>query len=76
MRVFVTGATGALRRHLVPALVAAGHKVTATMRTASKLAQLEAAGAEAVVVDGLDREAVVAAVLAAASSSAGDSSPS
>jgi len=66
MRVFVTGATGALGRHLVPGLVAAGHEVTATTRTPGKVAQLRAAGAEPVVVDGLDREAVIAAVRAAA----------
>ena len=66
MRIFVTGATGALGRHLVPGLVAAGHEVTATTRTPGKVAQLRAAGAEPVVLDGLDREAVIAAVLAAA----------
>jgi 2-alkyl-3-oxoalkanoate reductase len=66
MRVFATGATGALGRHLVPGLVAAGHEVTATTRTPGKVAQLRAAGAEPVVVDGLDREAVIAAVRAAA----------
>jgi len=66
MRVFVTGATGALGRHLVPGLVAAGHEVTATTRTPGKMARLREAGAEPVVVDGLDREAVIAAVLAAA----------
>jgi nucleoside-diphosphate-sugar epimerase len=66
MRVFVTGATGALGRHLVPGLVAAGHQVTATTRTPGKVAQLRQAGAEPVVLDGLDREAVIAAVLAAA----------
>ena len=66
MRVFVTGATGALGQHLVPLLVAAGHEVTATTRTPGKVAQLRAAGAEPVVVDGLDREAVIAAVRAAA----------
>jgi nucleoside-diphosphate-sugar epimerase len=65
MRVFVAGATGALGRHLVPMLIAAGHEVTATTRTPSKLAQLREAGAEPVVVDGLDREAVIAAVRAA-----------
>jgi 2-alkyl-3-oxoalkanoate reductase len=65
MRVFVAGATGALGRHLVPGLVAAGHEVTATTRTPGKVAQLREAGAEPVVVDGLDREAVVAAVRAA-----------
>jgi len=66
MRVFVTGATGALGRHLVPGLVAAGHEVTATTRTPGKVAQLREAGAEPVIVDGLDREAVTTAVLAAA----------
>lgn len=66
MRVFVTGATGALGRHLVPALVEAGHEVTATTRTPSKAGRLREAGAEPAVVDGLDREAVIAAVRAAA----------
>jgi nucleoside-diphosphate-sugar epimerase len=65
MRVFVTGATGALGRHLVPGLVAAGHEVTATTRSAAKTGRLRTAGAEPVVVDGLDREAVIAAVRAA-----------
>jgi len=66
MRVFVTGATGALGRHLVPGLVAAGHEVTATTRTPGKTGQLRQAGAVPVVLDGLDREAVIEAVLAAA----------
>ncbi len=66
MRVFVTGATGALGRHLVPGLVAAGHEVTASTRSAAKTGQLREAGAEAVILDGLDREAVITAVRAAA----------
>jgi nucleoside-diphosphate-sugar epimerase len=66
MRVFVTGATGALGQHLVPGLVTAGHEVTATTRTPGKVAQLRASGAEPVVVDGLDREAVIAALRTAA----------
>src|SRR5215471_11302130 len=66
MRVFVTGATGALGRHLVPGLVAAGHQVTATTRTPGKAGQLRGAGAEPVILDGLDRGAVIAAVRAAA----------
>ena len=66
MRVFITGATGAMGRHLVPGLVTAGHQVTATTRTPGKIAQLREAGAEPVLVDGLDREAVIAAVRAAA----------
>jgi 2-alkyl-3-oxoalkanoate reductase len=66
MRIFVTGATGVLGRHLLPGLVTAGHEVTATTRTPGKVAQLREAGAEPVVLDGLDREAVIAAVRAAA----------
>jgi 2-alkyl-3-oxoalkanoate reductase len=50
--------------YLIPALVAAGHRVTATTRTPGKVAQLREAGAEPVVVDGLDLEAVIAAVRA------------
>jgi nucleoside-diphosphate-sugar epimerase len=65
MRVFVTGATGALGQHLVPGLVAAGHEVTATTRTQGKTGQLRAAGAVPVVVNGLDRAGVIAAVRAA-----------
>jgi 2-alkyl-3-oxoalkanoate reductase len=66
MRVFVTGATGAVGGHLVPALVAAGHEVTASTRTPGKTGALRAAGAAPVVLDGLDRAAVIAAVRAAA----------
>jgi len=66
MRVFVTGATGALGRHLVPGLIAAGHEVTATTRTPGKVAQLREAGAVPVILDGLDSEAVIEAVRAAA----------
>ncbi|TDB88160.1 NAD(P)-dependent oxidoreductase [Actinomadura sp. KC216] len=65
MRIFLTGATGALGRHLVPMLVEAGHDVTATTRSAGKTGQLRAAGAEPVIVDGLDREGVIEAVAAA-----------
>jgi nucleoside-diphosphate-sugar epimerase len=65
MRVFVTGATGALGQHLVPQLIDAGHQVTATTRTPAKVDALRVAGAEPVVVDGLDRDAVIAAVAAA-----------
>lgn len=49
MRVFVTGATGTLGRHLVPRLIAAGHEVTATTRTPGKAGQLREAGVVPVV---------------------------
>lgn len=66
MRVFVAGATGAIGRALVPALVAAGHQVTASTRSPGKAARLRADGAAPVVVDGLDEAQVIAAVTAAA----------
>jgi len=43
--VFVTGATGVLGRRVVPALVAAGHQVTAVARSEAKAADVRAAGA-------------------------------
>jgi 2-alkyl-3-oxoalkanoate reductase len=62
MRVLVAGATGVVGRQLVPQLIAAGHQVTATTRSAEKVAGLRAAGADAAVVDGLDAVAVGEAV--------------
>lgn len=66
MRVFVAGGTGAIGRHLIPALIADGHQVSASTRSAGKSAGLAAAGAVPVVMDGLDRDAVLAAVQKAA----------
>jgi nucleoside-diphosphate-sugar epimerase len=62
MRVFVAGGTGALGRRLLPQLVARGHEVTATTRSAGKAGELQALGARPVVVDGLDGVAVGRAV--------------
>ena len=59
MRIFVAGATGALGRRLVPLLVAGGHQVTAMTRSPAKADGLRAAGAEPVVADALDRDAVL-----------------
>ncbi len=65
MRIFLAGATGALGTQLSPRLVANGHDVTGTTRSAAKADALRAAGAEPVVLDALDRDAVIAAVAAA-----------
>ena len=65
MRVFVAGATGAIGQYLVPSLIAAGHEVTGTTRSASRASQLQNAGAIPAIVDGLDRQAVLSAVKAA-----------
>ena len=65
MRVFVAGATGVIGQYLVPSLVTAGHEVTGTTRSTAKAAALHAAGATPVIVDGLDRRAVLDAVKAA-----------
>jgi uncharacterized protein YbjT (DUF2867 family) len=44
MRVFVTGGTGAIRGHTVPALVAAGHEATAMARSDTKAQALRSHG--------------------------------
>jgi nucleoside-diphosphate-sugar epimerase len=65
MKVFVTGATGAIGSRLVPQLVERGHEVIGTSRSTDKDDRLRAQGAEPVVLDVLDRKAVREAVLAA-----------
>ena len=62
MRVFVAGATGALGSRLVPQLLERGHEVIGTSRSPEKADRLAELGAEAVVLDLLDREAVLEAV--------------
>lgn len=62
MRVFVAGAAGAIGMRLVPLLIAHGHKVTATTRSAGKADRLRSLGANPIVVDGLDAAAVGEAV--------------
>jgi nucleoside-diphosphate-sugar epimerase len=62
MRIFVAGATGAIGQRLVPMLVRDGHPVVAMTRSPGKADSIRAAGAEPSVADGLDRDAVIAAV--------------
>ncbi|MBA3350456.1 MAG: NAD(P)H-binding protein [Actinobacteria bacterium] len=65
MRVFLAGATGAIGRRLVPLLTANGHEVIGTTRSPDKGESLRRLGAEPVVMDGLDRGAVLQAVTGA-----------
>lgn len=60
MKVFVTGATGAVGRFVVPRL-AARHEVTALARTPEKATTLAAAGAKAAEVSIFDPEELAAA---------------
>jgi len=61
-RIFVAGASGAIGRPLVAMLVAAGHRVTGTSRSAAGAATITAAGADGVIVDVLDAVAVLDAM--------------
>jgi nucleoside-diphosphate-sugar epimerase len=62
VKIFLAGATGAIGRRLVPLLVSGGHQVIGATRTKGKVDGLRAAGAEPVVVDALDRDAVMQAI--------------
>ena len=62
MKVFVAGATGAIGRPLVSALVAARHAVVGMTSSERGLKVLQTYGADGVVVDAFDAEAVNAAI--------------
>ncbi len=62
MKIFLAGATGAIGSALIPQLTAAGHSVVGTTRSEAKAQRLRDRGAEPVVLDALDRDAVLAAV--------------
>jgi nucleoside-diphosphate-sugar epimerase len=63
MRVFVTGASGAIGSRLVPKLIDAGHEVVGTHHSDASAELLRTLGATPVKVDLLDPAAVRAAVL-------------
>ena len=65
MRIFLAGASGAVGRPLVRALVAGGHEVTGMTRREPAAAEIRAAGAEAAVCDAFDPPALDRAVAAA-----------
>ena len=60
MRVLLAGASGTLGRALVPQLLAAGHEVLGITRSKASAERLRARGADAVVADVLDRDALLA----------------
>jgi len=65
MRIFLAGASGAIGRRLTPLLIAAGHTVTGTTRSADRAEELTARGVQAVVVDVFDADALRDALVAA-----------
>jgi nucleoside-diphosphate-sugar epimerase len=62
MRIFLAGGSGAIGRQLIPLLIAGGHRVVATTRRPGRQSQIAALGAEPVLLDALDRDAVFAAL--------------
>ena len=62
MKVIVAGATGVAGAGVVPALVAAGHDVTAAIRSPAKTQMVSSWGATPVNVDLFDRPAVLGVV--------------
>lgn len=64
-RIFLAGAAGVIGRRLTPLLAEKGHLVWGTTRSAPKAAELRAVGANAVIVDVFDPEALTAAMLEA-----------
>lgn len=64
MRVFVTGASGAIGRRLVPQLIEAGHEVVGAHHSPATSEVVRALGARPVQLDLLERTAVREAVVA------------
>jgi nucleoside-diphosphate-sugar epimerase len=62
MRVFVAGATGAIGSPLMSALIAAGHEAIGMTSTERGLSTLKELGADGVIANALDAQAVTAAL--------------
>jgi nucleoside-diphosphate-sugar epimerase len=58
MRVFVAGASGAVGRELVPALISAGHAVAGLTRSPERAKAIKGAGALPIVADVFDAPAI------------------
>jgi nucleoside-diphosphate-sugar epimerase len=63
-RIFLAGASGAVGQRLIPQLLAAGHEVMGTTRSAEKAEKLLALGVEPFVVDVFNAEALSRAMIA------------
>ncbi len=63
MKIFLAGGTGVVGTRALPALVAAGHEVTAEARTDAKADLVRSLGGAPVTVDLFDAHAVAAAVV-------------
>jgi nucleoside-diphosphate-sugar epimerase len=62
MRIFLAGASGAVGKRLVPALVTKGHQVVGMVHSPQKADWVRSMGAEPIVANGLDADAVRQAV--------------
>src|SRR4051812_5522815 len=62
MRIFLAGASGVIGQRLIPRLVQAGHVVGGMTRSASKTELLRHLGAQPIICDVFDREALIQAV--------------
>ena len=65
MRIFLAGATGVVGKQLIPLLREVGHVVIGTTRSPEKAAHLSAQGVQPEILDALDRQATVSAVMRA-----------
>jgi len=62
MRIFLAGASGVIGQRLIPRLVQAGHIVGGLTRSPSKMELLNHLGAESILCNVFDREALIQAV--------------
>jgi nucleoside-diphosphate-sugar epimerase len=62
LRIFLAGASGVIGQRLIPRLVQAGHVVGGMTRSSNKMELLSRLGAEPILCDVFDREALIQAV--------------
>ena len=58
MKIFIAGATGAVGRRLIPALIQLGHQVIGMSRSKYKMKMIRASGATPVIADAFDAKAL------------------